>query len=183
MLLLFGPSPLRPLEVYDITLDAAPEHLSTATADSSDLSRSLVRRVLRELISSADDTSEGGALRGNHGSLLSSTTFACILHKADCGHKCCAGAGATRVFVVLPGKPGSDPPPGFRRKPGFQLRLRRALHVRRFRAAQRPGQLYTVLPDGMREPQARLASQSTAPRCKLLHAELLMPGPGPCQVA
>ena len=70
MLLLFGPSPLRPLEVYDIMLDKAPEHMSTAGADSSELSRSLVRRVLRELISSAADTSEGGALRGKRDSLL-----------------------------------------------------------------------------------------------------------------
>ena len=52
----------------------------------------------------------------------------CQCHAAKIN--CYAHAGATRVFVMLPGKPGSAPPPGFRRKPGFQLRLRRALHVR-----------------------------------------------------
>ena len=79
MLLLFGPSPLRPLEVYDITLDEALEPVSTAAGDSSELSRSLVRRVLRELISSAADTSEGGALRGKRNSLLPDYMLACIL--------------------------------------------------------------------------------------------------------
>lgn len=75
VLLLFGPSPLRPLEVYDIMLDEAPERVSTAAADSSEASRSLVRRVLRELISSAADTSEGGAVRGKRDSLLPGNTF------------------------------------------------------------------------------------------------------------
>ena len=82
MLLLFGPSPLRPLEVYDITLDEAPERVATAVADSSELTRSLVRRVLRELISSTADTSEGGALRGEHDALLPDNMLACILHKS-----------------------------------------------------------------------------------------------------
>ncbi|KAK9825634.1 hypothetical protein WJX81_001881 [Elliptochloris bilobata] len=80
--------------------DTFPAQTHTPAAVSSEGSRSLVRRVLRELISSAADTSEGRASRG-----------------------------ATKVFVMLPGAPGAPAPPGFLPKRGFQLRLHRALHV------------------------------------------------------
>ena len=86
---------------------------------------------------------------------------------------------------MLPGKPGSAPPPSFRRKPGFQLRLRRVLHVRYFSCCAVALSTFTpTTARGLRRPfaacDAQLASQRTALSCKTLHAGLRIMGQALC---
>eukprot|EP00891_Asterochloris_glomerata_P003296 jgi/Astpho2/3296/Aster-x1136 len=95
LLLLFGSSVQRPLEAYEFQLPA-PAGQCGGERGVQDT----VRRVLRTLILSAQETPEGSAARG-----------------------------PTKLFLLLQGSALDEPPQGFLPKRGFQLNIRSGTHV------------------------------------------------------
>ena len=132
MLFLFGPSPLRPVEVYSLSCETAqlPDDGGSAISERADeeVARDMSRRVLRSLIMHTAGGPEGKAASGKHqcpshdwsaavaGAVLPKLTLAC--------------SGPTKLFVMVRAPEHLSGPPGFLPKRTFQMRQRRGLQVR-----------------------------------------------------
>ena len=68
MLFLFGPSPLRPVEVYSLSCETVEHMDDPASADeqADQVARDMSRRVLRSLIVQTAGGPEGKAASGEH---------------------------------------------------------------------------------------------------------------------
>ncbi|KAK9830122.1 hypothetical protein WJX72_009890 [[Myrmecia] bisecta] len=107
LLLIFGQSPVRPMEIYELRMSAstpAPEGKGdwseAACQQREKVANDLTRKVLRALVMRTPDIPEGRA-----------------------------SAGPTKLFVMVEAPAGSALPPGFLPKRNFEPKLRKGLQV------------------------------------------------------
>ncbi len=75
-----------------------------------------------------------------------------------------ARAGATKVWLMVLAPPGAAPPAGFLPKRGFQLKLRRALHVRGLHARRSPCMVGPPAPHGPTQQAGRAGGHTPGMR-------------------